>query len=148
MNKDGKTIRRKAFLGLFSLTLIIGLILFIPSWTVSYWQAWIYLLIFSGSSLLITLFLMKRDMDLLQRRLRAGSSAEKEKSQKLIQSVARFAFIGVLLLPALDHRFGWSKVPVWIVIVADVFVAAGFLIVFLVFRENSFTSATIETADD
>lgn len=148
MHLKGKEIRKKAFVGLFSLTIVIGLILFIPPWTLCYWQAWVYLGIFSGSSLLITLYLMKMDLDLLQRRLTAGSAAEKEKSQKLIQSMARFAFIGVLLVPAVDHRFNWSMVPHWLVMLSDFFVATGFLIVFFVFRENSFTSAIIETAKD
>jgi protein-S-isoprenylcysteine O-methyltransferase Ste14 len=76
----------------------------------------------------------------------AGSGAEKEKSQKLIQRYASLAFIGMLVLPSVDHRFSWSVVPLPVVIAGDILVALGFLVVFLVFKENTFTAATIEVA--
>jgi len=74
--------------------------------------------------------------------------AEKDRTQKLIQLFASFAFIGAMILPSLDHRFSWSAVPPPVVVVGDVLVALGFLIVFLVFKENTFTAATIEVAPD
>jgi protein-S-isoprenylcysteine O-methyltransferase Ste14 len=49
-------------------------------------------------------------------------------------------------VPALDHRFGWSDVPVWAVVLGDVLVAIGFYLILLVYRENTFTAATIEVA--
>ena len=148
MDKEDQTSKQKALAGLGWLTIILGLSLFIPAGTLDFWQAWVYLFIFSGSSLAITLFLMKRDMELLKRRLKGGATAEKEKSQKIIQSFARFIFIGVLLTPGFDHRFKWSHVPVFLVIAGEIFVALGFFIVFLVFRENSYTSAIIEIAEN
>ncbi len=148
MDKGDQTSKKKALAGLGWLTVILGLSLFLPAGTPDFWQAWVYLFIFSGSSLAITLFLMKRDMELLKRRLRAGAVAEKERSQKIIQTFARFIFIGVLLVPGFDHRFNWSHVPVFLVVTGEIFVAVGFYIVFLVFRENSYTSATIEIAEN
>jgi protein-S-isoprenylcysteine O-methyltransferase Ste14 len=47
-----------------------------------------------------------------------------------------------------DHRLGWSKVPTLIVLLGDVLVVLGLYIVFLVFRENTFTSATIEVSEE
>jgi protein-S-isoprenylcysteine O-methyltransferase Ste14 len=146
MDKGDQTSKKKAFAGLGWLTLILGLCLFIPAGTLDFWQAWVYLFIFSGSSLAITLFLMKRDMELLKRRLKGGAAGEKERSQKIIQTFAQFIFIGVLLIPGFDHRFNWSHVPAFLVITGEIFVALGFFIVFLVFRENSYTSAVIEIA--
>src|SRR5450432_3640173 len=144
MDKDDQKNKRKALSGLIWLTVILGISLFVPAWTLDFWQAWVYLFIFSGSSLAITLFLMRRDMELLKRRLKAGAAAENERNQKIIQTFARFIFIGILLFPGFDHRFNWSAVPVYMVIAGEVFVALGFFIVFLVFKENSYTSATIE----
>ena len=148
MERGDQTTKKKALFGLGWLTVILGLLLFIPAGTLDYWQAWVYLFIFCGSSLAITLFLMKRDMELLKRRLKGGASAEKESSQKIIQTFARFIFIGVLLIPGFDHRFNWSHVPVSLVIAGEIFAALGFFIVFLVFRENSYTSAIIEIAEN
>jgi protein-S-isoprenylcysteine O-methyltransferase Ste14 len=53
-------------------------------------------------------------------------------------------FLAMLVVPALDHRLHWSTVPLYGAIAGDVLVALGFLVVFFVYRENSFASATIE----
>ncbi len=148
VEKDQQSDKRKAFLGLISLSFILGLSLFATAGTFKYWQAWIYLLLFSGSSALITLFLINNDMALLKRRLNAGAAAEKKTSQKIIQTFASFAFLAILIVPGFDHRFSWSNVPVFLVVIADFFVSLGFYIVFRVFRENSYTSATIEIAEN
>jgi protein-S-isoprenylcysteine O-methyltransferase Ste14 len=137
-NLAGKTVR-----GFTQLIAALGLLLFSPAWTFDYWQAWLYLFVFAASSALITVYLWKKDPKLLERRIDAGPGAEKEKSQKLIQLLASFVFLGAMILPSLDRRFSWSAVPVQVVIAGDVLTVLGFLIVFLVFRENTFTAATI-----
>jgi protein-S-isoprenylcysteine O-methyltransferase Ste14 len=124
----------------------LGILLFVPAWTLDYWQAWVYLFIFAASSALITIYLWRKDPQLLRRRVEAGPAAEREKNQRLIQLLASVAFLGAMVLPALDHRFGWSAVPLTAVIVGDVLTALGFFIVFLVFKENTFTAATIVVA--
>ena len=136
----------KATVGLAQLVVVIGVALFVPAGTVGFIEGWIFLAVFSGSSLAITLYLMKRDPALLERRTQAGLVAEKELSQKLIQGLASIAFLSTLVVPALDHRFRWSHVPMAAVIGGDVLVALGFLTIFLVFRANTFTSAVIEVA--
>ena len=103
---------------------------------------------FGDSALAITLYLMKKDPKLLERRMRGGPVAEKEMSQKIIQTLTAIMFIAMLVAPALDHRFGWSEVPLYVAMAGDVFVAVGFLIIFLVYKKNTFASATIEIAPD
>jgi len=147
MTNENLTSKRKALFGLFMLIIILGLSLFIPAGTLDYWQAWLYIFLFGGSSLLITLFLMKKDMELLKRRLKAGSREEKERSQKIIQAFAQVAFLSLMVCPGFDHRYSWSYVPFWLVVTGEVFVVFGFYIVFLVFKENSYTSALIEIAE-
>lgn len=139
---------RKTILGFAQL--IIGLVIFLlaPAWTLDFWQAWVYLLVFAASAALITAYLWKKDPKLLERRVNAGPGAEKERSQKLIQLFASLGFIGVMILPSLDHRLSWSDVPLSVVIVGDVLVALGFLTIFIVFKENTFTAATIVLAPD
>ena len=138
----------KAWLGLIFLAIVMGLLLFLPAGTVRYWQAWGYLAVFFGSSLLITVYLMKKDPALLKRRLSGGPAAEKRKLQKIIMLFVSIGFIGLLVVPALDYRFKWSSVPPYIVIAGDILTVLGFYIVFLVYKENPFTSATIEVAND
>lgn len=107
-----------------------------------------YLFVFAASAALITTYLWKNDPKLLERRINAGPGAEEEKSQKLVQVLASFVFIGAMIVPSLDHRFSWSTVPLIVVAAGDLLVALGFLIVFLVFKANTFTAATIAVTPD
>jgi protein-S-isoprenylcysteine O-methyltransferase Ste14 len=137
----------KAWLSLFVLAVVMGLLLFPPAGTVRYWQAWLYLSVFTCASSLLTLYLMRRDPALLERRMRGGPTAEKRATQKLIMLFVSVAFVALLVVPALDRRFGWSSAPPGVVVFGDLLVAAGFCIIFLVYRENTYTSATIEVAE-
>jgi protein-S-isoprenylcysteine O-methyltransferase Ste14 len=138
----------RTILGFAGLLLALGAALFLPAGTFEYWQAWVYLLVFGGSVVAITLYLWNHDLALLQRRVSGGPTAERERSQQLIQLVASVAFVGLYVVAAFDRRSGWSNVPVVVSLAADVVVALGFLIIFFVFRENTYTSATIEVAAD
>jgi protein-S-isoprenylcysteine O-methyltransferase Ste14 len=138
----------KAFLGLLCTFVAMAALLFLPAWTLDYWQAWAFLAVFGVPSMAITLYLMKKDRKLLERRLRGGPTAEKERSQKIIQTITSIGFIAMLVIPALDHRFRWSPVPAWVSIAGDLLVGIGFLIVFFVYKENTFASATVEIAPE
>lgn len=138
----------KAFGGLVFLLLAMAALLFLPAWTLDYWQAWAFLGVFGVSALAITLYLMMKDPRLLERRVQAGPIAEKEWNQKIIQSLTSLMFIGMLVIPALDHRFRWSPVSAYLSLLGDALVVLGFLIIFLVYKENTFASATIEIASD
>jgi protein-S-isoprenylcysteine O-methyltransferase Ste14 len=137
-------LNKKALGGLLRLFVSLAAALFLPAWTLHYWQAWIFLAVFFGSILPITIYLMKYDPNLLEGRITAGPAAEKEKSQKIIQFVMSIVFIATCVLPAIDHRFGWSAVPLDAVAAGDILVALGLLIVFLVFKENTFASGSIK----
>ena len=106
-------LNKKAFGGLIFLVVALAVLLFGAAGTLDYWQAWVFLVVFGVSVLAITLYLMKKDPQLLQRRVNAGSAAEKEKNQKVIQFLAQIAFIAVIVVPAIDYRFGWSVVPLF-----------------------------------
>jgi len=134
----------RAFGGLLFLLLVMAALLFIPAWTLDYWQAWTFLAAYFASSLAITLYLIRNDPKLLERRMRGGPSAEKETSQKIIIFLASLGFIGLIVLPALDYRFAWSHMPPYVALAGDVLVVLGWLAIFLVFKENTFTCATIE----
>lgn len=126
----------------------MGLLLFVPAGTVHYWHAWVYLSIFTGASVLTTLYLVRRDPALLERRMSGGPMAEKRPAQKLIMLGTSVGFIALLVVPALDHRFGWSAVPPAGVVAGDVLVAIGFYLISLVYRENTFTSAIVEVVEN
>ena len=146
MDAAGAKVTAKAALGLAQLSIMLGIALFAPAGTLRFVEAWVFLALFLTASLAITVYLAKSDPALLGRRTQAGPVAEKEPAQKIIQGVASLAFVATIVVPALDHRFGWSRVPLPAVARGDILIALGFLIVFLVFRQNTFTSSIIEVA--
>jgi protein-S-isoprenylcysteine O-methyltransferase Ste14 len=79
--------------------------------------------------------------------MRGGPFAEKELVQKIIMSIVSIGFVGLLVLPAMDHRLGWSQSSPMMVLTGDLLVLMGWLGIFLVFRENSFGAATIALSE-
>jgi protein-S-isoprenylcysteine O-methyltransferase Ste14 len=148
VERTNSHLTRKALVGLAELVLVMGVVVLAPAGTLRWPAAWVFLGVFFVSSLAITLYLMKEDPNLLERRVQAGPLAEKETSQKIIQLLASLSFLSTIIVPALDHRFGWSRMPPAVAAIGNALIAVGFFVVFLVFRENTFTSATIEVADE
>jgi protein-S-isoprenylcysteine O-methyltransferase Ste14 len=148
MDKGTTDLTKKALFGLTKLVIVLGVLLFVSAGSLYFWEAWFFLFTFSIAVLAITLYLLKNDMKLIEGRLKAGPSAEKEKKQKIIQTFASLFFILIIVVPALDHRFHWSDVPIQLVLVGDIFVLLGLLIVFLVFKENSYAAGVIEVSKE
>jgi protein-S-isoprenylcysteine O-methyltransferase Ste14 len=139
---------KKAIAGCIRFNGFLALLLFLPAWSLRFWEAWTYWVVFSASVLLITVYFLEHDPRLIERRLDAGPGAEREKSQAIIQAIASLMVLALFLIPGFDHRLGWSAVPTPVVLTADVLVVSGFLVVFLVFRENSYTSAVVTVEAD
>jgi len=144
MDKHVLGIKKQAVFGLVALAVLLWLALFLPAWSLNYLQAWIYWIVFLTCVTAISVYFIKKDLNLIENRLKTGPSAEKEIKQKIIQAFIGFFFILQIVIPSLDHHFQWSNVPAYLVIAGDIFVAIGLLIIFLVFKENSFTSVIIE----
>jgi protein-S-isoprenylcysteine O-methyltransferase Ste14 len=124
---------------------LLSAMFFLSAGTFAYWEAWVYLaVLFIPISLILSYFL-KNDPELLERRMRMK---EKEKSQKLIVKISYLYFFLTFLLPGFDKRFGWSDVPVVVVIIADILVMFGYGIFSLVLRENRYASRIIEVEKD
>ena len=124
----------------------MGAVLFGVAGTFEYEQGWAFLSDFAATGLAICLYLIRTDPQLLERRLKAGPGAEKEFVQKITMSLASVGFVALLAASALDYRMHPSNVPIAVALLGDVVIVAGLAIVWRVFRENSFSSATIEVA--
>ena len=127
---------------------VLGLLLFLPAGTLDYWQAWLLIAVFVLGSNAIGIYLSVHDPELLERRKQAGPKAETRPVQKIIIMVLIVALIGMLVLSALDHRFGWSEVPAPLSFVGAVLAAIGLYITFLVVKENSFSASNIKVFKD
>ena len=122
--------------------LVTGALLFLPAGTFDYWEAWVFIAVFIACNIPLTIWVAINDPQLLERRMRAGPMAEKEKSQKIIMTIAFLAFAGEVVIPALDRRFGWSDVPTSVVILGNALIAISYVGFYFVFRENTYGAAT------
>jgi protein-S-isoprenylcysteine O-methyltransferase Ste14 len=94
--------------------------------------------------LFITLYFLKHAPALIERRMEVGPGAEQEKSQKIIQAIAGALSCAVFMVPGFDHRFHRSSVPAPLALAVDAVVMLALLIVFRVFKENSYTASTVQ----
>ncbi len=136
----------RTVLGFCFLMLVLALALFVSAGSTRFWQAWVYLADFALCTILITAYLIRHDRELLEGRVQAGPVAETQRTQQIIQGLASLFFIGLFIIPGLDFRFSWSHVAPALSLIADGLVALGFYMVFLVFRENSYTRATVQVS--
>ncbi len=133
-------IRLKALLLFLAALLVIGAMLFVPAGTLDYWQAWLYIAVMFIPVIFVGIYFLAFDTEFLERRF---TMKEKEKEQKLVVKLGGVIFIIGFLLPGLDRKFGWSNVSSEYVIAADVIVLFSYMLIFFVFRENSYAGRTI-----
>ncbi len=126
---------------------ILGVILFLPAWSLNYWQGWVFIIVFLICVNFIGVYLSVNDPALLERRKNVGPAAEQNPVQRLIMSIAFLSIVGLLVYCGLDHHFAWSPVAGWVSLIGDVLVVLGLLVNLLVFKENSFGGSTVETFD-
>jgi protein-S-isoprenylcysteine O-methyltransferase Ste14 len=127
---------------------LIGLALFWPAGTFDYWQAWVFLGIFVVLSVICTVYVGMKNPEVLRRRMNAGPTHESRPVQKIVSSGVVLMFFALLVVSALDHRFGWSNVPTAVVFIGDVLVAVGLGITVLVVVQNSYAAANITVEAD
>jgi protein-S-isoprenylcysteine O-methyltransferase Ste14 len=137
-----------AFAGLFQYVIVSGAIVLLSAGTLDYREAWVAMAIWFLSGLALTLYLIKYNPELLVRRTQIGAGSEKGTRQKLIVYTMSASYLAGAVVPGLDHRFGWSDVPQSWIIIGDVLMVLAFLIIFWVFRVNSYTSGNVQVDTD
>ncbi|WP_319449406.1 MULTISPECIES: isoprenylcysteine carboxylmethyltransferase family protein [unclassified Mycobacterium] len=125
-----------------------GLALFWPAGTFHYWQAWVFIAIFMGSSIVPSAYLAVNNPAALQRRLHAGPTAESRPAQRIIITATVLLVAATLVISAFDHRFGWSTVPLAFIVIGDVLVAVGLIVAQLVIIQNGYAAAKITVEAD
>jgi protein-S-isoprenylcysteine O-methyltransferase Ste14 len=134
---------RKALISVAVLLAVMAVGLFAIAGTFDWWQAWLFLAVYGMASVFAVAFLAKRDPALLARRMKGGPLAETQGSQRWIMALMTPLWFALLVIPALDRRYGWSDVPTLLVIVGDLLVLAGYAGIGRVFAENTYTAATV-----
>ena len=101
---------KKAITGLIRLQIIMAVMLFAPAWTLRFWEAWVFWLLFSVLSACVTFYFLKHDPGLVERRLKVGPTAEHEKSQKVIQTLTAILWCALIIVPGIERRFHFSRI--------------------------------------
>jgi protein-S-isoprenylcysteine O-methyltransferase Ste14 len=139
-----KELKRAAFVRIPLGVAVIGGIFFLPAGTLRYWQAWLFMATVFIPMILATAYFLRHDPEVLERRMKAREERDR---QKTVQKLGAVIWLGVFILPGLDHRFEWSSVPAPLVIVSALLVLAGYVFVFFTLRENRFASRTIRVEE-
>ncbi len=124
---------------------LIGSMLFLPAWTLSYPHAWLFIGLLFVPMLLVGILLFCKAPALLAKRL---NHKEKEKAQQGVVALSGLMFPLGFIISALDFRFGWSSVPLWLVIAASCLFLLGYVMYAEVMRENAYLSRTIEVQEE
>ena len=124
--------------------LLVGLLIFLPAGTLAYPGGILFLCLLFIPMLLMGVVMMISARDLLRKRLDAK---EKQAAQKGVQSLSGLVFIAGFVLAGLDFRFGWSDVPLPVVIAASVIFLLGYGLYAEVMRENAYLSRTVKVEE-
>jgi protein-S-isoprenylcysteine O-methyltransferase Ste14 len=144
LKRGAAGLARKTLRGLARMIVMLGAAVFLPAWSLSYTEGWTFLAIFFFCASSICAYLWYYDPALLKRRLDRHPTDEKEARQKIIHGLLSLCFSASIIVSSFDRRFDWSSVPEIWPLCGDALLLAGFLVIFLVLRANSFAGATIE----
>ncbi|MFD6195115.1 methyltransferase family protein [Mycobacteriaceae bacterium NPDC060252] len=138
-----KAIARVLALGLVELA-VFGSVLFLLAGTFDYWQVWVFLVVFALSTWIPTVYLQRVNPAAHERRKHAGPAAETRAVQKVLIGGWYVSLAALIVISALDRRFGWSSVPSAICVIGDVLIAVGLGVTSLVVIQNSFAASTVQ----
>lgn len=119
----------------------LGALIFIPAGTMEYWQGWLFMAVLFIPMFFVLIYLTVKDPDLLRKRLNAK---EKEKPQKVYVVLSIIVTIAIFVIPGLDHRYHWSRVPDILVWLSAAMMLTGYILFIVVMRQNSYASRVIE----
>ena len=131
----------KFFLGI----ILLGVLLFLPAWSLRFWQGWLLMGILFVPMLVAGLVMLAKNPELLRKRLNAK---EQETEQKTVVKLSGLLFIVAFVVVGLNWRFGWWVLPDWAVWTATGLFLASYLLYAEVLRENTYLSRTIEVQDN
>lgn len=121
--------------------LLVGLMLFMPAGSFLYRQAWLLIGILFIPMFVAGLILMKKNPDLLRKRLNAK---EKQSEQKTVIALSGLMFAAAFIIAGLNYRYQWIVLPRWASWIASVLFLIAYALYAEVLRENTWLSRTIE----
>ncbi|RVD29927.1 isoprenylcysteine carboxylmethyltransferase family protein [Mesorhizobium sp. M4B.F.Ca.ET.017.02.2.1] len=127
---------------------LMGAVLFLSAGTLNWPGAWVYLVVMIGLSLTLGMSLARRDPGLMNERLSPPIQKNQPLVDKVLLSTLLVAIFAWLALMGLDFRFGWSAVPLWVLVIGGVILLVGLWICYLTMLENSFAAPVVKIQDE
>lgn len=124
---------------------IVIAILFLPAGSLNYYNGWMFIALLFLPMLSLGAVLLIKSPDLLEKRI---GVKEKEKTQKGVVAFSAFMFMIGFIIAGFDYRFGWSNIPLPIVITASVIMLLSYMLYAEVMRENAYLSRTVEVQEN
>ena len=125
--------------------LLVAALLFLPAWSFSYPQAWLFLGILFVPMFCAGVVMMCKSPELLRKRLNAK---EEQTEQKTVVLLSGGMFLAAFIVAGLNFRFGWIVLPKWVSIAAAVVFLIAYALYAEVLRENVYLSRTVEVQEN
>jgi len=145
MSKEHSSLKKFLITRVSLFFIIFLIVLLLPSGKVTYWQAWMYVLVLLVPAVFVLVYFYKNSPDFLERRMKFK---EQRQTQKNILKYGNVLILLAFILPGFDQRRNWSQVPIWLSIAAEAGALLGYLLIVRVFMENRFASRIIEVTGE
>lgn len=142
--KKSKLLISALFKFLLGFIFLAGL-LFFSAGSLKFWKGWLFLGLLFVPMLILGIFLFVKSPELLEKRL---DLKEKEKNQKTVVGLSGLLFLASFLIAGFDFRFGWSFVPLWVLILFSIILLISYALYAEVMRENAFLSRTVKVQEN
>ena len=123
---------------------LVGALLFLPAGTFDYWQGWLLMGVLFIPMFLAGLVMLKKNPDLLRRRLQAK---EEEGEQKTVILLSGLMFLAAFVVAGLCRRFDRFLLPSWASWAAALLFLLAYALYGEVLRENEYLSRTIRVQE-
>ena len=140
-----KTLCKQAITKFISGLVLLGVLLFLPAWTLLWWQAWLLIGILFIPMFFAGLIMLKKNPDLLKKRL---NDREEQQEQRIVIFLSGLMFLAAFILAGLNFHYKWIVLPAWISLAAAVIFLIGYGLYAEVLRENAYLSRTVEVQQD
>jgi protein-S-isoprenylcysteine O-methyltransferase Ste14 len=142
------TLALKAFAWFVFGFAIMALPLFLAAGTLAWPAGWIYLILLYGWLFIGILLLLKHNPGLLAERINVSPPNQKAWDKVFVVLLNLFVFALLVLMPLDAVRFHWSQMPIFLQVVGGIALVVSFVLMSLVFRENSYLSATVRVQEE
>lgn len=123
---------------------LVGLLIFLPAGTLAYWHGLLLVGLLFGPMLIAGFAMLFKSPELLAKRL---DVKEKQSTQKGVIGFSGLIFVAGFVVAGLDHRFGWSQMPLPVTVTASVLFLIAYALYAEVLRENAYLSRTIKVEE-